>query len=873
LALTKRFSSLFEEISKAPDRERVVKHLVNTGNAQPVYQPVRQLSPALLGELKTRLEKLQSAGFIRPSTSPWSSPILFAKNPNSGKLRLCVDYRALNAVTKKDRHPIPLIQECFDSLKNARFFSKIDLQQGFHQMKIADADVPRTAFGTKYGHFEWLVMPFGLVNAPSTFQRMMTHLLREFIDDFVQVYLDDILIYSATEEDHLAHVEKVLTVLQREELKCSGPKCSFGQTEIQFVGHMVSFNAIRPMSDKLKTINEWPRPANVHDVRSFLGLCGYYRRYVKNFAKLASPLHDLTGGAVKKWQPIHWLPVHEHAFRALKLALTSAPVLLMPDLGKPFVIETDASDYAVGAVLLQHGDDIRHHPVAFESCKLNPSQRKYPAQERELLAILHAWRKWSVYLHGAVATTVVYTDHSSLQYLATQKMPSPRLCRWIDEFSEMDILVKYKKGSENVVPDALSRRADLVLIDEIGDQLHCSNWPLIIPYLADGRGIPAGVSEEAIQRATTNKALFEYDPAAETLVYLGRPGLQEVSPFVPFAHRLDLLRQVHDKTGHRGRDCTLQLLRGRGWWPRRYEDVKAYIQTCASCQTNKRSHSTQETGKQVPLPVVGPFERWAADFISMPESYKSKYKWILTVIDHCTSWPVAVPMVEATAANIADALLEHVITPFGLPKELLTDRGANFLSGGLSRFLKAGRIKKLNTSGYHPRTNGKNERYNGILENAIFKLNETGDPSRWEDFLPAALFSTRIHVSDSSGFSPFELTYGVKPRLPGDTPAMIADKPAAPGEHELRARISELNETRAKALGRTADRANQNKSRFDEATRFTRGLEPFVVGQSVKLRNESHTKGAARWFGPFEVKKVLDNNVYILVDQNGEDYA
>jgi hypothetical protein len=422
IELTNRYANLFEELTHASDRERVIKHLVDTGNAQPVHQPVCQMSPALLGELKTRLDKLQQAGFIWPSTSAWSLPILFAKNPNSGKLRLCVDYRALNAVT------ILLIQECFDLLKNTLFSSKIDLQQGFHQMRIAKQDVPPTAFGTKYGHYEWLVMPFGLVNTPSTFQRMMTHVLREFIDDFVQVYLDNILIYSASEEEHLQHVEKVLEVLCREELKCSGTKCSFGQTKIQFVGHMVSYKSVQTMADKLETIRTWPRPQNVHYVQSFLGLGGYYRCYVKNFAKLAAPLHDLTAGAVKKRQAVKWLPKHKLAFVELKKALTTAPVLLMPDQSKPYVVETDASDYAVGAVLLQRGDYDKLHPVAFESCKLNSSQRKYLAQERELLAILHAWRKWSIYLHGAVETTVVFTDHSSLQYLATQKMPSPRLC-------------------------------------------------------------------------------------------------------------------------------------------------------------------------------------------------------------------------------------------------------------------------------------------------------------------------------------------------------------------------------------------------------------------------------------------------------------
>jgi transposase InsO family protein len=257
----------------------------------------------------------------------------------------------------------------------------------------------------------------------------------------------------------------------------------------------------------------------------------------------------------------------------------------------------------------------------------------------------------------------------------------------------------------------------------------------------------------------------------------------------------------------------------------------------------------------------------------MPKSYKSKYKWILTVIDHCTLWPVAVPMREATSAAIAEALLEHVITPFGLPKELLTDRGLNFLSGGLTRFLKAGKIHKLNTLGYHPRTNGKNERYNGILLQAILTMNDTGDPSKWEDFLPAALFSTQIHVSDSSGMSPFELVYGVKPRPRGNRPTMVADNAALPGQLELQERIKKLNEKRLEGLSQAAQRSDWNKAAFDSSAKFARNLERFAVGESVKLRNKSHTKGTPRWYGPFEIKKALDNNVYILVDQNGEDYS
>jgi hypothetical protein len=255
----------------------------------------------------------------------------------------------------------------------------------------------------------------------------------------------------------------------------------------------------------------------------------------------------------------------------------------------------------------------------------------------------------------------------------------------------------------------------------------------------------------------------------------------------------------------------------------------------------------------------------------MPKSYKLKYLWILTIIDHCTSWPVAIPMKDATAAAIAEALFEHVITPFGLPKELLTDQGSNFMSKGLARFLKTGKLKKINTSGYHPRTNGKKECYNGILEAALFCLNTSGDPSKWEDYLPAALYSTRVHASDSSKFLPFELTYGVKPRLPSDPTKVVAPDTVVPGEEKLKARIADLNVTCLRALENVAGKADKDRAAFDEGAKFARGLEPLQVGQSVKLRNESHTKGAPRWFGPFVIKKALDHDVDILVDQEGED--
>lgn len=325
--LLKKFSQLFEPITKAPTTERVLQHLIDTGDSAPVSQPVRKLSPLLMEELRNKLATLQESGFIRPSTSPWSSPILFARN-SSGKLRFCIDYQAVNSITKRDRHPLPLIQECFDQLHGARRFSKFDLQQGFHQMKISLPHVPKTAFSTRYGHYEWLVMPFpfGLVNAPSTFQRMMTDILRPYLDKFIQTYMDNILIYSDSDEKHVEHVELVLTALQKAELQISGPKSVMFAEEMQFVGHMISKEGIRPMKDKIEAINSWPRTTDVHKVRQFLGLTGYYRRFVKDFSKISSPLHALTGGNVGKKAKIVWGPAHELAFASLKERLVSAPV-------------------------------------------------------------------------------------------------------------------------------------------------------------------------------------------------------------------------------------------------------------------------------------------------------------------------------------------------------------------------------------------------------------------------------------------------------------------------------------------------------------------------------------------------------------------
>jgi hypothetical protein len=350
---------------------------------------------------------------IRPSQSPWGSPVLFVRKKD-GSLRMCVDYRALNRVTVKNVYALPRIDECFDRLNGAKFFSKLDLTSGYWQIRITEADVPKTAFQSRYGSFKFLVMPFGLTNAPSTFQALMNSILSDIVDQFVLVYLDDILIYSRTEEEHRHHLQIVLDRLRQHRLLVKESKCEFARSSVQFLGHVISGEGLSVDAQKTKAITEWQVPKNVNEIRSFIGLCSYYRRFVPGFAVLAEPLTRLLCADVL----FQWTAEQQVAFASLKKKLIEAPVLHAFDPQLPIIITTDASGYAIGAVISQV-ENSEERPAAFESRKLSKAEQNYPVFEQELLSIVHAIRTWRCYVEGVNFT--VQTDHASLAYLMHQK--------------------------------------------------------------------------------------------------------------------------------------------------------------------------------------------------------------------------------------------------------------------------------------------------------------------------------------------------------------------------------------------------------------------------------------------------------------------
>ena len=443
-ALLTQFHTLFQQPSSLPPPRSIVHHITLLPNTAPINVRPYRYPQFQKSEIEKQVSELLESGLIQPSMSPYSSPVLLVKKKD-GTWRMCVDYRALNAATVRDRFPIPTIDELLDELGSATWFSKLDLRQGFHQILMHGPDVEKTAFRTHQGHYEYRVMPFGLCNAPSTFQAAMNTLLTPFLRKFAAVFFDDILIYSRTLASHLHHLELIFQTLLQSQYYLKKTKCLFAQKQIEYLGHVVSGQGVEPEPSKVQAMVQWPTPSSAKELRSFLGLTGFYRKFIKNYAMITAPLTSLCSK-----EPFEWPSEAQSAFDRLKTAMTSAPVLALPDFDEPFIIETDASDAGMGAVLMQKG-----HPLAFFSKQFGPRMVHASTYVRELHAIVAAVRKWRQYLLGHPFT--IFTDHKSLRELMSQVIQTPEQHYYLSKLLGFDYTIQYKVGSSNAVADALSR--------------------------------------------------------------------------------------------------------------------------------------------------------------------------------------------------------------------------------------------------------------------------------------------------------------------------------------------------------------------------------------------------------------------------------
>jgi hypothetical protein len=833
--ILRKHHTIFGKLPQGLPPKRAVDHAIDLepGSKTP-YLPTYQMSPLELAEVKRQLTELIEMDFIQPSKSPFGAPILFVRK-KSGKLRLCVDYRMLNKLTIKNRYPLPRIDELLDQLYGATVYSKLDCQSGYWQIRIKEEDVPKTAFRTRYGHFEWNVLPFGLTNAPATFQTLMNNILRPYLDKFVVVYLDDILIFSKTPEEHLQHVDTILQVLQQHKIYCGLDKCAFGLKEVDFLGHVVSADGVKPDPKKVQAVQDWPVPKTLREVRSFLGLTGYYRRFVKHYSKLALPLTELT----KQDSPWQWRPDHEMvAFNELKAALTSAPVLIMPDPLRPYEVYTDASQFALGAVLLQnHGNG--NQPVAYISRKLTPTERGYPTGDREMLGIYWALQQWRCYLEGA--SFKVNSDHLNHTWFHTKKDLSRRQAKWslwIESYYS-GTEISYKEGKSNLA-DPLSRRPDLLSMSTVSS----------IDILPD---IKNGYKTDTYY-TNPPKFLQQVDGIWFFKDRIAVPKVQSL--------RHTIIMECHDcpSAGHLGVDKTVRRIAARFWWPHMGRIVSNYVTACPSCQLNKPV-TQAPAGLLQPLPIPErKFEQITMDLVTDLPLTKNGYDTVVTFVDRLTKYVRFAPATkDSGAAKIAQVFRHTWYRNHGMPRVIITDRDQRFVGSFWQAFFESvGTELKFSTS-FHPQTDGQSERANRTLEEVLRHF-VSPRQDNWDEYLDLVEFAINEAVNPSTGYSPFYLAFGVQPAVPLDLATGITVPAAATTAEEMQ---EVLSHARIKLQEAQVRQARSTDAHRRDVT-FTVGDKVRLSTINITLPSTMSKKLAPKFVGPFSVIKVINPVAYKL---------
>ncbi|GBG85963.1 hypothetical protein CBR_g40776 [Chara braunii] len=661
-----KFPDLFKEPTGVVERE-IVHAIEIIPESKTPKGRIYRMAPAELDELRRQLKERTEKGWIRPSTSPYGSPILFVPK-KGGTLRMYIDYRGLNAITVKNAEPLPRIDELLDRVQGCKYYSKIDLKSGYHQIGIRPEDQHKTAFQTRYGLYEFVVMPFGLCNAPGTFQHVMNRIFHDHLDKFVVVYLDDILIFSKSVEEHAQHVETVLSLLQQHKYKVNLEKCEFGCTKILYLGHEVSAEGIRPEDAKVASIRDWPRPQTVTEVISFLGMCGYYRNFVKNYSTVASPLTDLT----RLDTPWDWSDECEAAFKRLKHALMNHEVLMVPDPQKPFIVTTDASQCGIGAMLAQQ-DEKKLRPIEYMSKKMPSKKLAKSTYERELYALYNALVHWRHFLLGRFF--YLRNNHQTLKWIKTQPALSDALKRWIEVIDQYDFKLEYLKGEYNKVADALSRRADYLgaLVSDFGVSEKLTQ-SLVGAYQEDPVTMDIIRKLQAKDKATEDELVM-----VDGLLFLDKAGCKRL--VIPFSECLCslFLGECHDATGHFGYKKTSANLVQRFWWSGMLEDAKKYVETCQVCQRDKpRTQAPLGLLKPLPIPA-GPRQSVSIDFMDTLVTSKSGKRHIFVIIDRFTKYAKLIVMPEtARTDHVIKLFMDNRVRDFGLPNSIVSDRDVRF---------------------------------------------------------------------------------------------------------------------------------------------------------------------------------------------------
>lgn len=796
------------------------------------------LSETELEALRQYIDENLEKGFIRPSSSPAGAGIFFV-GKKDGSLRPCVDYRQLNNITIKNRYPLPLIPELFQRFRSAKVFSKLDLRGAYNLVRIRAGDEWKTAFRSRFGHFEYLVMPFGLCNAPATFQHLVNDIFREYLDDFLVVYLDDILIFSSTIELHKGHVKKVLTILKQHKLYLKVEKCEFERSVVQFLGFIISADGIAMDPQKIQAIQDWPAPSDKKGVQRFIGFANFYRKFISGFSTIVAPITQLT----RQHNSFRWSEAAQEAFLKLKDLFSSAPILHHPDPSQPYVLEVDASEIATGAILSQRqGPKAILHPVAFASRKLSPPELNYDVGDRELLAIKFALEEWRYLLEGALHPIMIFTDHKNLEYLRTAKRLKPRQARWALFFSRFNFHISYRPGSKNGKADALSRMFSAESqTSEPGTILSSQNF--------------LGVTQVDLMSSIKSSSNSCMEPEVQSLERNGNFFWIRGKIFVPRETRSLTLQMCHDHklAGHFGVRKTSELVSRSFWWPGWRRDCKEYVASCPPCQRNK-GRNAKSWGLLRPLPIPErPWSDVSMDFIvDLPAS--GGFTTIFVVVDRLSKMAHFLPMKGTPSAlETANIFLKEIIRLHGVPKNIVSDRGVQFTSKFWRELCKALNIKVCLSSAYHPQSNGQTERTNQTLEQYL-RCFCSGSQDDWASLLPYAEFAYNNSVHAATNQTPFWANCGFHPTfLSNDVPEI-----AVPAVHD---RIASLQANFQRIQDMLQRAQTDYKEQYDRGRRenptFKLGEEVWLSTTNLKLSVPSRKLGP-KFIGPFPIKRIIN---------------
>uniref|UniRef100_A0A3B1KEA5 Gypsy retrotransposon integrase-like protein 1 n=1 Tax=Astyanax mexicanus TaxID=7994 RepID=A0A3B1KEA5_ASTMX len=803
--------------------------------------PKARVYPLTRDEEKAMEEYVSEAlaqGFIRPSKSPVGSGFFFVKKKDGG-LRPCIDYRGLNDITKKFAYPLPLIPVALEQLRGASYFSKLDLRSAYNLIRIREGDEWKTAFSTTRGHYEYLVMSYGLANAPAVFQSFMNDIFRDMLDKFVIIFIDDILIYSPDMPTHIQHVRLVLQRLLEHRLFAKAEKCEFHKQRIAFLGYIISSTGVTMNDEKVSAVTSWPVPQTIKDLQRFLGFANFYRRFIRNFSTIASPLTALTKHAAKT---LTWSPSAQQAFDSLKTAFSSAPILKHPNPELPFVVEVDASESGVGAVLSQRsGSPPKLFPIAFFSRKLSSAECNYGIGDRELLAVKMALEEWRHWLEGAVHPFIVYTDHKNLEYLKTAKRLNSRQARWSLFFSRFDFSISFRPGDRNTKADALSR------------------------VFSTSENIAGNDGSKRILPPSVTVAVIRWeldDQIAE--VNSGHPPPADCpsdKTYVPLRFRDQLIMWAHSalSSGHPGETRTLQLLSARYWWESMRADIHSVVSSCSVCAQCKTPKSLP-AGKLMPLPVPErPWSHIAVDFVTdLPPS--DGFTTILTVVDRFSRGVKFIPLISLpTAFQTAQAIYSHIFRHYGIPEDILSDRGPQFTSRVWRAFFEHLGVNVSLTSGFHPTSNGQCERVNQEL-GKFLRLYCHAHPSDWSQYLIWAEIAQNSLTNTTSGLTPFQCILGFQPPLAPWT-AVSTDVPAVDEWMTRSEQVwEETHQQVSAALNRYKEQADRRRG---DTPRYQLGDRVWLSTRDFRFEG-SCRKLLPRFIGPFRVLSQVNEVTYKL---------